>query len=114
MKVVVVSLEYLVNVRYNAIGDHLLVLLPVFTVSTMSTFISEESTQGKQVNVLLFTVLVVSPLSVDEEDGEVDNVEVCDRCVELGRQRPCEGHEDITSGEQVSGVCERYEERAHR
>lgn len=35
-------MEYLVNVRYNAIWNHLLVLLPVFAVSTTIAFISTE------------------------------------------------------------------------
>ena len=37
--------------------------------------------------------LVVTPLAVHEEDSEVDHIEVRDRSVEAGRERPGERHQ---------------------
>ena len=40
--------------------------------------------------------LVVTPLAVHEEDSKVDHVEVRDRRVEAGRERPGERHQEVT------------------
>jgi hypothetical protein len=46
--------------------------------------------------LLSLTVLVITSLAVNEKGSEVNDVEVCDRSVESGWERPGEGHEEIT------------------
>ena len=48
-------------------------------------------------DALLLALLLIAQLPVQEKDGEVAHVEVCDRRVESGRERPREGHEDVAT-----------------
>lgn len=55
-------------------------------------------------NLLFLASFVVTTLAVDEEHGEVDNVEIGDGCVEASREAPCQTHEEITTGRWISKI----------
>jgi hypothetical protein len=77
-----ISVALLVDIRNDPVRHNLHILFPIITV-------------------LLGAVLVVSPLSVDQEDDKVEKVKVGDGGVEAGREGPGEGHDPVA---EVVGV----------
>jgi len=72
-----------VYIWYNAVWDKFLICFPVFAVLFLASF-------------------VIAALAMDEEYGEVDDVEVGNGCVEAGGKRPCQTHEEIAKVVRVS------------
>ena len=46
---------------------------------------------------LPFTILVIPPLPMNEQYGEVGDVEVGDGSLESRRERPCKRHDEVTA-----------------
>lgn len=55
--------------------------------------IEREATSG----LLFLTHLIVASLPMDEEDGEVGDVEIGDWGIESGRQGPRKGHKKVAT-----------------
>ena len=55
-------------------------------------------------NLLFQAGLVISDLSVNEENGKVYCVEVGNRCVKSCRKAPCHAHDPVTPFKLDSGV----------
>lgn len=83
MGVLLITRTQSVNVREDAVGHALAVLLP-------------------RQAVLLLTLVLIAGFSVDEQHSEVNHVEIRQDVIKTTRKGPCQGHDEIT---QVIGVA---------
>ncbi len=84
-----------VNIWYDAVGDHFLIFLPVFSVSEIRSVYLFSEVNGS--DALFLAILIVPKLTVDQQDQEIRNIEVRDRRIKPCRQRPGQGHEKVTT-----------------
>jgi len=66
----------LINIRDDTIWYYLLVLVPIIAI-------------------LLFTILVVTTLSVDEQNGKINDIEIGNGSAEPRRKRPSQSHQQV-------------------
>lgn len=77
--------------------------MPIFSVSENE--VGDETRDiyvDRLVDSLLFAVLVVTHLSMNQQHCEVHDIEICHGRVETGRERPRQSHEEVSPGSQVS------------
>ena len=86
----------LINIRDDTIWYYLLVLVPIIAIPAQSE-ISTQSEMPKDYS-LLFTILVVTTLSVDEQNGKINDIEIGNGSAEPRRKRPSQSH----SGERAT------------
>ena len=104
----------LIDVRDQAIRHLLLVGSPVLSIPTHRQPNPSVKWRGRRRNcdVLLFALLFVPQLPMDQEHGEVGHVEVCDGRLEASRERPREGHEEVATASTCERCCvNRYRKR---
>lgn len=85
----------LIYVWDDTVRDELFVLFPVFAIPT--GHVRQTDRSMKTGYALLFTILVIPPLPMNEQYREIYNVEIRDGSVESRWERPRERHEKIAA-----------------